>query len=93
MMILIMNRSSTFEFDWVRKLYIWFIIINSDIKYLNDLNEWIIDLPHLKSIKLGKWALQGRDDESCSLKMESNNDLNELIFRSSESNIDHFEWI
>ena len=83
MMILIMNRSSTFEFDWVRKLYIWFIIINSDIKYLNDLNEWIIDLPHLNSIRLGNGALYGRDDSSCSLQMESNIDMNELIFRSS----------
>ena len=45
--------------------------------------EWIIDLPHLKSIKLGKFALYGRYDESCSLKMESDIDINELIFRSS----------
>ena len=47
---------------------------------LYDLNEWIIDLPHLNSIKLGYYALCGRDDSSCSLKMESNNDMNELIF-------------
>ena len=45
--------------------------------------EWIIDLPHLKSIILGYAALFGRDDSSCSLLMESNIDLNELIFRSS----------
>ena len=46
--------------------------------------EWIIDLPHLNSIKLGYYALNGReDDSSCSLKMESNIDMNELIFRSS----------
>ena len=46
--------------------------------------EYLIDLPHLNSIKLGKYALQGRyyyDD--CSLKMESDIDMNELIFRSS----------
>ena len=82
-MILLMNRSSTFEFDWIRWLGIWWFFINSDIKYLNDLNEWIIDLPHLNSIKLGEGALAGRDDSSCSLIMESDIDMNELIFRSS----------
>ena len=83
-MILLMNRSSTFEFDYIRKKCISRIIINSDIKYLNDLNEWIIDLPHLNSIKLGDRALRGRWlDSSCSLKMESDIDMNELIFRSS----------
>ena len=46
--------------------------------------EWITDLPHLNSIKLGNGALAGRyDDESCSLLMESDIDMNELIFRSS----------
>ena len=45
--------------------------------------EWIIDLPHLNSIKLGIAALLGRYDESCSLKMESDIDMNELIIRSS----------
>ena len=39
--------------------------------------EWIIDLPQLNSIKLGSFALAGRDD--CSLKMKSNIDMNELI--------------
>ena len=57
---------------------------------MNDLNEWIIDLPHLNSINLGICALAGRNDDSCSLKMESDIDMNELINRSSESNIDHF---
>ena len=37
--ILIMNRSSAFEFHWIRWLCIWTIIIYSDIKYLNDLND------------------------------------------------------
>ena len=35
-MILLMNRSSTFEFDYIRKLCIQSFLINSDIKYLND---------------------------------------------------------
>ena len=70
-----MNRSSEFEFHWIRWLYISFFLINSDIKYLNDLNEWIIDLPHLNSIKLGEYALEGiSDDDSCSLQMESDNE-------------------
>ena len=38
-MILLMNRSSTIEFHWIRWLGILSIIINSDNKYLNDLNE------------------------------------------------------
>ena len=46
------------------------------------MNKWI-DLPHLNSIKLGNGTLEGRDVESCSLKMESCIDMNELIFRSS----------
>ena len=49
---------------------------------LYDLNEYLIDFPHLNTIKLGKWALYG-SDSSCSLIMESNIDMNELIFRSS----------
>ena len=82
-MILLMNRSSTFEFDWIRWWCIPWFLINSDIKYLNNLNEWIIDLPHLNSIKLGWGALYGIDYDSCSLLMESDNNINELIFRSS----------
>ena len=53
----------------------------------------ILDLPHLKSINLGTGALEGRYDPSCSLKMEGNINGNELMFRSSESNIHYFEWI
>ena len=48
--------------------------------------EWfesIIDLPHLMFIKLGKYALSGRNDSYCSLFMESNIDMNELNNRSS----------
>ena len=33
--------------------------------------KWIIDLPNLNSIKLGKWGLGGSYVESCSLIMES----------------------
>ena len=39
-MILLMNRSSKFEFYWIRWWGILWIIINNNIKYLNDLNEW-----------------------------------------------------
>ena len=81
---IVMNRSSKFKFYWIRWWCIPLLRINRDIKYLNDLNEWIIDLPHLNSIKLGCDALAGRDDDpSCSLIMESDIDMNELIFRSS----------
>ena len=41
-----------------------------------NLNEMIaIDLPSLQSIKLGKCALNGRNDDSCSLIMRSNNEM------------------
>ena len=42
-----------------------------------NLNEMIwIDLPSLKSITLGEWALWGRkDDSSSSLIMRSNNEM------------------
>ena len=52
-------------------------------------NEMIeIDLPSLQSIQLGKWALAGRNDDSCSLTMRSNNEMIEMIeCRSSKSNI------
>ena len=47
------------------------------------MNEFLIDLPHLSTITLGGYALAGRNDDNCSLLMESNIDMNELIFRSS----------
>ena len=41
-----------------------------------NVNDMIsIDLPSLQSIRLGKWALQGTDDNSCSLIMRSNNEM------------------
>ena len=41
-----------------------------------NLNEMIvIDLPSLQSITLGKCALCGSDDDSCSLAMRSNNEM------------------
>ena len=51
------------------------LLIPYQQRYQVDLTyELIIDLPHLNSIKLGEYALQGRDDSCCSLKMESNID-------------------
>ena len=43
-------------------------------------NEIIaIDLPSLQSITLGRWALRGRDNDSCSLIMRSNNKMIEMM--------------
>ena len=52
----------------------------------------VIDLPSLQSITLGGYALYGRyDDESCLLRMRSNNEMIEMIeCRSSKSNINSF---
>ena len=49
---------------------------------MNELNDYIIDLPHLNSIKLGEYVLVGKEDSSCSLKMESDIDMNKLMNRS-----------
>ena len=40
---------------------------------LNEMN--LIDLPSLQSITLGDRALRGRDGDSCSLTMRSNNEM------------------
>ena len=61
---------------------------HSDIHYQQQyqvfvMNEYLIDLPNLNSITLGSWALAGSGDSSCSLIMESNIWINELMFRSS----------
>ena len=57
-------------------------------------NEIIdLDLPSLQSIRLGFEALVGRaDDDSSSLTLRSNNELigNDLLCRSSKSNINNF---
>ena len=56
-------------------------------------NEMIdVDLPSLQSIQLGKWTLAGRDDDSSSLTLRSNNELigYDLLCRSSKSNINNF---
>ena len=56
-------------------------------------NEMIdVDLPSLQSIQLGGWALEGSGDDSCSLILRSNNELilNDLLCRSSKSNINNF---
>ena len=56
-------------------------------------NEMIdVDLPSLQSIQLGRSALYGRYDDSCSLIMRSNNELigYDLFCRSSKSNINYF---
>ena len=56
-------------------------------------NEMIdIDLPSLQSIQLGYDALQGRNNDSSSLTLRSNNELigYDLFCRSSKSNINNF---
>ena len=56
-------------------------------------NEMIdVDLPSLQSIQLGESALQGRWDDSCSLRLRSKNELigYDLFCRSSKSNINNF---
>ena len=63
--------------------------LSTVISSIWNINDLIIDLPDLNTIKLGEYVLRGRNDESCSLKMEGNIDIIELIFRSSESRVDH----
>ena len=51
-----------------------------------------VDLPSLQSFQLGMFALYGKDDNSTSLTMRSNNELilYDLLCRSSKSNIHIF---
>ena len=59
---------------------------------MNENEMMNVDLPSLQSIQLGREAICGRDeDETCSLIMRSNNEMihNELLYRSSKSNIDY----
>ena len=55
-------------------------------------NEMIwIDLPSLQSITFGQYALNGSDEDFCSLTMRSTNEMIEMIeCRSSKSNIHWF---
>ena len=56
-------------------------------------NEMIVvDLPSLQSIQLGEYALDGSFNDSCSLTLRSNNEwiVNDLLCRSSKSNINNF---
>ena len=46
---------------------------------MNELNEYLIDLLNLNSINLGRLALAGRNNDDCSLLMESDIDMNKLI--------------
>ena len=69
-----MIRSSKSTIHYIRWLCIRLFHINNHRKYWMNWNEMIwIDLPSLQSIKLGKYALEGNRDSSCSLKMRSNN--------------------
>ena len=47
------------------------------------IDHFEIDLPNSKLLHLSERVFTGRIDPSCSLIMESDIDINELIFRSS----------
>ena len=51
-----------------------------------------VDLPSLQSIQLGWRALEGRNNESSSLTLRSNNEwiVNYMLCRSSKSKINNF---
>ena len=73
---IVMNRSSKSTIHHIRWWCIPWFLLNNNWKYWMNSNEMIwIDLPSLQSIQLGKGALYGRDDYSCSLTMRSNNEM------------------
>ena len=73
---IVMNRSSKSTIHYIRWSYIPQILINNNREYWMNSNEMIwIDLPSLQSITLGAGALNGRDNDSCSLTMRSNNEM------------------
>ena len=71
-----MTRSSKSSIHYIGCGSISRILINNNRKYLMNSNEMIsIDLPSLQSITLNYKALEGIDDDSCSLIMRSNNEM------------------
>ena len=71
-----MIRSSKSTIHHIRLWYILWYKRNENWEYWMNSNEMIaIDLPSLQSIQLGKYALLGSNDESCSLTMRSNNEM------------------
>ena len=71
---IIMNRSSKSTIHYFGLWCIYSFNVYNNREYWMNLNEMIwIDLPSLQSITLGKYALEGNRDSSCSLKMRSNN--------------------
>ena len=70
-----MIRSSKSTIHYIRLLYILWFQLNKNREYCINSNEMISkDLPSLQSITLSWRALWGRDDESSSLVMRSNNE-------------------
>ena len=91
---IVISRSSKSKIHYIRFWSILWILINNNRKYWMNLNEIIwIDLPSLQSITLGWCALEGKNNDSCSLIIRSNNEMiwNDLN-RSSKSNIHYFWW-
>ena len=92
------NRSDEWDDDTVRISYRSFYLLNCiELKSI-EIGKFsfydysggfeLRNLPKLSTIKLGTHTLEGRNGSS--LVMKGDIDLNELIFRSSESNIGHF---
>ena len=73
---IVMIRSSKSTIHFIGLWCILWILINNNGKYWMNWSEMIwIDLPSLQSITLGKGALSGRYNDSCSLTMRSTNEM------------------
>ena len=78
MYIIIIDRSSSFEFYWNRWSCIPIFSISSDIKYLNGMNEYLIDLPNLNSLLISSYAFY-----NSSLEIRGIRDVMSIVNRSS----------
>ena len=71
-----MIRSSKSTIHYNGRMCFYSFLLNNNGKYRMNLNEMIwIDLPSLQSITLGGFPFEGRDIDSCSLIMRSNNEM------------------
>ena len=67
-----MHRSSKSTIHYIRSLFFFWIGNDNNREFMEVIYYDLIDLPSLKSITLGKFALSGKPyDESCSLIMRS----------------------
>ena len=52
--------------------YVFDYSVHTEISSISTSSNYLSDLPHLNSIQLGEWALDGATGDSCSLIVRGN---------------------